>query len=96
MNLREQAYLLATKCNASGVTCDEWAYLPTIINCLRLINQCIHRYVLTSDISADMDHLILDQSVEMAITPGVHSYSFDNIKSCAHVIGLQPADDLLL
>ena len=43
-----------------------------------------------------MDHLILDQSVEMAVTPGVRSYSFNDIIPCAHVIGLQPADDLLL
>ena len=43
-----------------------------------------------------MDHLILDQSVEMAVTPGVHSYSFNNVKPCAHVIGLQPTDDPLL
>ena len=43
-----------------------------------------------------MDHLILDQSVEMAVTPGVHPRSFNDIKSCAHVIGFQPADDPLL
>ena len=43
-----------------------------------------------------MDHLILNQSVEMAVTPGVHSHSFNDIKPCAHVIGFQPADDLLL
>ena len=64
---------------------------------LWFITQSIHRYVLASDISADMDHLILNQSVEMTITPGgVHSRSFKNIKPCTHVIGLQPADDLLL
>ena len=43
-----------------------------------------------------MDHPILGQSVEMAVTPGVHSYSFNDVKPCAHVIDFQPTDDLLL
>ena len=43
-----------------------------------------------------MDHTIVDEGEEMTVTPGVHPRSFNNIKSCAHVIGLQPADDPLL
>ena len=43
-----------------------------------------------------MDHSAFDERTEMAITPGVHPCSFNDIKPCTHVIGLQPADDLLL
>ena len=43
-----------------------------------------------------MDHSALDERMEMAVTPGVHSYSFNDVEPCAHVIGLQPTDDPLL
>ena len=43
-----------------------------------------------------MDHSALDECMEMAVTPGVHPYSFNDVKPCTHVIGFQPADDPLL
>ena len=43
-----------------------------------------------------MDHLILNQRVEMAVTPCVHPCSFNDIEPCTHLIGFQPTDDPLL
>ena len=46
-----------------------------------------------------MDHTVVDEGAEMAIIfpSGVYySCSFSDVSPCTHVIGFQPADDLLL